>query len=280
MHHLWVFESDQGLPGGDARVVVPNGRPKLIVPVKNALRARRAAEAESAEVAHGPGDPVLIGLWEEPSIIASSPASTCTIGVELLPHALTRFFAVSAGELRQRVVPLGEVLGAAGRALGQRVGEARTVDDALAEVQEFLVARLTERSAPQGLVESALGLLAGGLDERLADVQTLERRMGYSQRYLHALFVEHVGLPPKRLSSVLAFERLYRRFSQDKSVSLLREDALELFYDQSHFIRTFRRFTGHAPTRFAELRNEFGRIFYLPERGPGLRSVQSRPDVR
>lgn len=37
IHHFWVFESDQGLPDGDARVVVPNGRHKLIVPYHNAL---------------------------------------------------------------------------------------------------------------------------------------------------------------------------------------------------------------------------------------------------
>ena len=39
-------------------------------------------------------------------------------------------------------------------------------------------------------------------------------------------------------------------------------DALDVYFDQSHFIRSFRRFTGFSPAAFADLDNEFGRIFY------------------
>ncbi len=269
IHHFWVFESAHGLPAGDARVVVPNGRHKLIVPYRNGLTARAASEAEGR--LHAAGDPVVVGLWEEPSIIASSPEPTCTIGVELLPHGLGRFIAEDAQALTQRIVPLADVLGAAGRDLGARVLEAATAEDAVGVVQAFLRARLARAKGVPLAVGAALRLLEES-GHRM-EINELERRMGYSRRYLHALFLRHVGLPPKRLSSVLAFERLYRRFSQDKSAELLKQDALDLFYDQSHFIRTFRRYTGFSPGRFAELDNEFGRIFYRTGRVP-IRTIQ------
>jgi AraC-like DNA-binding protein len=262
IHHFWVFGSPEGLPAGDARVVVPNGRHKLIVPYRNGLRARSAAAPESRAQHHGAGDPVVVGLWEEPSIIASSREETCTIGVELPPHGLVRFFPVEAHELTGRIVPLAEVLGRAGRELGARVAEAPSAERAVDLVQEFLRARLRDRAADPGPVDAALGLLARS--DYAMEIGELERRMGYSRRYLHALFVRQVGLAPKRLAGVLAFERLYRRFAQERSVTQLKQDALEIFYDQSHFIRTFRRFTGFSPGKFAELDNEFGRIFYLP----------------
>lgn len=263
VHHFWVFESGTGLPDGDARVVVPNGRPKLIVPYRNALAARRAASRE--DQIHGPGDPVVIGHWEEPTILASTPEPTCTIGVELRPDGLARFFPPDAHELTSRIVPLADVLGRVGRELGQRVAEAESLDAAVALVRDFLLAAFARATAPPPIVGAALDLLAAS-GFRM-EVNELERRTGYSRRYLHALFLRHVGLPPKRLASVLAFERLYRRFSQDKSAEQLRQDALDVFYDQSHFIRSFRRFTGHAPGRFAELENEFGRIFYVQRAG-------------
>ncbi|HLT73624.1 MAG TPA: hypothetical protein VKZ68_01020 [Ohtaekwangia sp.] len=34
------------------------------------------------------------------------------------------------------------------------------------------------------------------------------------------------------------------------------------FYDQAHFIKEFKRFTGYSPLRFSKSENEFGRIFY------------------
>ncbi|MFO0628866.1 MAG: helix-turn-helix domain-containing protein, partial [Polyangiales bacterium] len=206
-----------------------------------------------------------IGHWEEPTILSSTAEPTCTIGVELLPDALARFFPPEAHALTQRIVPLADLLGAVGRDLGRRVASAADTDEAVALVQRFLCEALARTPPPPPVVSAALRVLAEG-DYRL-EVNALERRMGYSRRYLHALFLRHVGLPPKRLSAVLAFERLYRRFSQNRSAARLRHDALDLYYDQSHFIRTFRRFTGHAPGRFAELSNEFGRIFYVPHDG-------------
>ena len=257
IHHLWVFRSPLGLPGGDLRVVVPNGRHKLIVQYRNGLTAAGAG----VEQRHREGEIVLVGLWEEPSIISSSQAETCTIGVELVPHGLTRFLEGDLHEIAGRIVPLEDYLGRAGRELSSRVRSAPTVEAAVDQVQGFLRARCRARAADRSpLVDAAMGLLAGS-GFRM-EINDLEKRMGYSRRHLHALFQRQVGLPPKRLASVLAFEWLYRRFSQNKSAALLRDDALQLFYDQSHFIRTFRRFTGFSPGRFADLDNEFGRIFY------------------
>lgn len=256
VHHFWVFESETGLPDGDARIVVPNGRPKLIVPWKNGLTARRAAAR--GDTGRRDDGPVLIGQWEEPSLISSTPQPTVTVGVELKPHALTRFFDFSAHEITGRVERIEDVLGVAGRQLAEKVGDARSARDAVDVVHGFLLDRI-RRSEPQPLALTAsLELLA----REPIEINELERRMGYSRRYLHALFVRHVGLPPKRLSHVLAFEKLYRRFSQDRSAARLRQNALEVFYDQPHFIRRFRRFTGYTPGRFVELDNEFGRLFY------------------
>jgi AraC-like DNA-binding protein len=257
IHHFWVFASPTGLPSSDLRVVVPNGRHKLIVQYRNGLTAAGGGATRD----YREGQIVLVGLWEAPSIISSSPTETCTIGVEFVAHGLMRFFDGDLHELSQRIVALDDVLGRAGRELSSRVNSAPTIAAAVDEVQRFLLARC-RALAPEcpPLVDAAMRLLAES-DFRM-EVNDLERRMGYSRRYLHALFQRHVGLPPKRLASVLAFERLYRRFSQSKSAALLRDDALDLFYDQSHFIRTFRRFTGFSPGRFADLDNEFGRIFY------------------
>jgi hypothetical protein len=69
IHHFWVFQSAVGLPSGDARVVVPNGRHKLIVPYRNGLTASRF-DTFSRGQHHATGDAVVIGLWEEPTIIS------------------------------------------------------------------------------------------------------------------------------------------------------------------------------------------------------------------
>ena len=257
IHHFWIFKSPLGLPTGDLRVVVPNGRHKLIVPFRNGLTAQTPARAQF----NREGDAVLIGLWERPTTLSSISADTVTIGVEFLPHGLRRFFPGLVGELSERIVPLDDALGRAGRELTRRVMDLETPEAAAAEVDAFLVERVRAAgSSGQHVIDAALRILIESGFR--VQINELERRMGYSRRYLHALFLEHIGLAPKRLSGVLLFERLYRRFSQDKSAARLRDDALDVYFDQSHFIRSFKRFTGFSPGAFAELDNEFGRIFY------------------
>lgn len=271
VHHFWVFESEHGLPATDMRVIVPNGRHKLIIPYRNGLRATGVGLNQ----AQGQGDIVVIGLWEEPTQISSTPEPTCTIGVEFLPHGLQHFLALSLDELTRAIVPIDDVLGRLGREFSSRLGSTDDLEQAVAMVQSFLVERLQPRAHANTQVDAVLRLLAESGYQ--LEINELEKRMGYSRRYLHALMTRHVGLSPKRLQSVLAFEQLYRRFSQNKSATLLRDDALALFYDQSHFIRTFRRYTGYSPGKFAELDNELGRIFYRP--AGEFPNVQSSADA-
>lgn len=245
------------MPQGDLRVVVPNGRHKLIVPWRTPLTAASSTFSQT----NGEGDAVIIGLWEQPTTLSSLPQETVTIGVEFLPHGLGRFFP-DVGAFTQRIVPVRDALDAAGRELSARVMEQRTPEAAAHVVGRFLVERFRRTQRHEPVVDAALRLLAES--GYTMQINELEARMGYSRRYLHALFVERVGLSPKRLTSVMAFERLYRRFSQDKSAVALRDEALDVYADQSHFIRHFKRFTGFSPGAFADLSNEFGRIFYRP----------------
>ncbi|ACA16206.1 transcriptional regulator, AraC family [Methylobacterium sp. 4-46] len=264
IHQMWIFESPCGLPASDLRVVVPNGRAKLIVPWRNGL----TAEGGGRRRCHAEGDAVLIGQWDAPTVISSAPVPTVSIGVEFTPAGLSRFLTLPLGELTQAIEPVGNVLGRSGDRLRRRLAEAASAEEAARVLRAFLVARClaTDRRGP-GLADEALRLMAAS-GYRM-DVATLEARTGYSRRHLAAVFRRDVGLAPKRLGSVLAFEQLYRAFSRHGSAERLRDDALDRFCDQSHFIRQFRRFAGIAPGRFAELGNEFGQIFYrAPEGGP------------
>ncbi len=257
IHHFWVFESGTGLPETDARIVVPNGRPKLVVPWRNALVATGAGEVQPSRE----GEVVLIGVWDQPSILSSPADTTVTIGVEFRPSGLSRFVGADLDEIFQRIVPLDQVLGATGARLMHRVNAAETVSEAVAVVQDFLVDRLTavERNH-RSVVDEAIAMMAK--QAYSAEIGSLADALGCSRRHLQDLFRQQVGLTPKRLQSVLAFERLYRNFSKNKDARLLRDEALEIWFDQAHFIRAFQQFTGHSPDRFAELENEFGRVFY------------------
>lgn len=207
------------------------------------------------------GEIVLIGIWDQPSILSSPLEETVTIGVEFRPNGLARFFDADLNTLYQQIIPIDQWLGIEGARLASRVNSAASAKEAVGLVQGFLVERFRAVGRPRrNEVDEAMRLMVqSGYASDIADIA---EALGCSRRHLQNLFRSRVGLTPKRVQSILAFEAVYRKFSQEKDERLLRDEALDVWFDQAHFIRVFQQFTGHSPGRFADLSNEFGRIFY------------------
>ncbi len=100
------------------------------------------------------------------------------------------------------------------------------------------------------------------LSKGRVSVKSLEKETGYSSRWLHTKFIQKVGISPKSFSSVIRFQQFYQAWARNNEKHFFQKDFYDFYYDQSHFIKEFKRFTGLAPTKFAIKENEFGRIFY------------------
>ena len=251
---MWIFESEGGLPAHDLRVVVPNGRHRLVIPWRNGLVLQDGDRVETF------GDPVLVGLWDRPVSIGSEPLPTVSIGVELTAAAITRFFRVGPVELTDRAVPLVDAWAPGGRLLAERLRECPSVEAAAGVLHGALLAALLDGDPRPTVVDHALAAMAAA-GYRMP-IGELARQTGYSRRRLSTLFLERTGLPPSELQAILAFEQVYRRLGVDRSPARLRDLALGTYADQPHFIRRFRQFTGMAPRHFLQRGNEFGLLFY------------------
>ena len=83
--------------------------------------------------------------------------------------------------------------------------------------------------------------------ENVFDIQRLSLNYGLSERYIQKLFESVVGLTPRTFFNTHRFNR---------SLELVRSSDLHLtsiaydcgYYDQAHFIREFRKFTGITPS--------------------------------
>lgn len=76
-------------------------------------------------------------------------------------------------------------------------------------------------------------------------------KFNLSERSLQRLFKEHVGLPPKKFSEIVKFENSIALFNRGKTMTDICYEAG--YYDQSHFIKSFKQFTGLTPTEYSTL---------------------------
>jgi len=123
-------------------------------------------------------------------------------------------------------------------------------------LDEFFIGRLRFDGAQATFERALSALVAGG---GRAPVSRLAEVAASSPRQIERLFARGLGFPPKTVGRVLRFQSSLRLLMADPGVSLGEVAADAGYFDQAHFVRDFRLFTGGVPRGY--------RGYYPPE-GP------------
>jgi len=253
---MWVFKSPGKMPVDDMKLVVPNGNIKLTISYRNGV----VAAVNGNTFASQENDITLTGLIDVPVILdVEENVATETIGIEFNPQGAYRFFHFSLNDIQNRIYSLTDLLGNTGKQLVEQVGNAATAQQKIVVLQQFLIRQLALHKED---------LIFNYCIEKITasngciTIKELEKKTGYSSRWLNMKFNDKLGVSPKNLSSIIRFKQYYQAFINNSGKSFSRNDFYHSYYDQSHFIKDFKRFTGLSPSKFEKQINDFGESYY------------------
>jgi AraC-like DNA-binding protein len=170
------------------------------------------------------------------------PSGVEQIGVRFRPGMAGAFLGVSPAELTDRTVPLADLPARRGGELHRQLDDARSIRDAM----RLLVASLPVPERDLSPVQRAIEALA--VAKGNADLDELARQADLSPRQFRRRCLEESGLAPKHLARVLRFRHACAIARRGRTVNWA-DVALDAgYFDQSHFIRDFREFTGRTPS--------------------------------
>ena len=132
------------------------------------------------------------------------------------------------------------------RELIEAVHESRSNEARIEKVETWLRKQLSV-TPDQQLKQLCTGLLT---TEAGFKVDDLLEDANLSKRRLEQIFAEKVGLPPKSIHRIHRIRRVIDHMKARPGDSLTTVAHEYNFFDQSHFNREFKRFTGFAPKRF------------------------------
>ncbi|TIH19282.1 AraC family transcriptional regulator [Marinifilum sp. JC120] len=240
---FWAWEGDESegllrsrmLPGTGKEVTFHYGAPLSL--------EYRDGEIEKLPRAH------LICLRSKSAILRAS-SKTKFISIRFRTGAFRYFCPIPAEQLADSFIDAGELLGAESRLLAQQIDEANDFQERVRFIEAYLLKRLHPLLDNGRHIDHAVDSFY--YDHSFVRPVNISDQVGMGVRQFQRMFKTAMGVTPKR------FIRLSRFQHTVKSLLLIGADdmlgtALEHgYYDQSHFIRDFKEFTGQTPRSFLD----------------------------
>lgn len=253
---MWIFQSSGKMPVEDMKLVVPNGNIKLTVSYQNGI----VADINGKTFASKEHDITLTGLVDVPVILdADKDVATETIGIEFSPQGAYRFFHFTLNDIQNQIYSLSDVMGNQGKQLIEHINNTISLQQKIFLLQQFLLKQFSLNDE-DSIFEYCIEKITASKGR--ITIKELEKKTGYSSRWLNMKFNEKLGVSPKNLSSIIRFKQYYQALINGDEKSFSKNDFYELYYDQSHFIKSFKRFTGLPPSKFEKQINDFGKKYY------------------
>lgn len=166
-------------------------------------------------------------------------------------------------EMENTAIPLEELFGHAGRKIGQQIIEADSTEQRIALIEVFLREQLAGSKAIDQLVEATVETILTANGQ--VSIEELSRQNQVNRRQLVRKFASDIGLSPKQLSKTIRLQATLKALLSTEGASLTHVAHQNEYYDQAHFIKDFKEFTGLTPKEFYGEHLKMSLIFDQPE---------------
>lgn len=178
------------------------------------------------------------------------------LGAVLSPLGWAALTELHAGENAGRMFDLGAVFGEPWQATALRLQDDYQRGAPVRELADELARHIASRIGPidprhEELIRATGKWLASSLDPPLDD---LYAGTAYSTRQVQRLIERYHGCAPKLLVRKFRALRVFAMLLLPTTSDEQAAAVINLYYDQSHLIREFKRFIGRTPRQLAAVR--------------------------
>ncbi|QEC44293.1 helix-turn-helix transcriptional regulator [Pseudobacter ginsenosidimutans] len=169
--------------------------------------------------------------------------------VVLQPYGAYHLWNVPATEWKDSFFPAQEVLGNAVENIGSRLQQAASVSDCIGLLNAWLFRISEKMKQPDPLMLQAIQQIRAGKGS--LPVHVLLKQLQVNERMLERKFKLNTGVTPKQYSGIVRMNASARKLKQLQYKESLTAIAYENnYFDQAHFIKDFRKYTGITPWQY------------------------------
>jgi len=235
----WIIEDDDVAP--QQQKIIPDGFNEIIFHYRSPYRIKLGGDWEEQSLS------LLAGQIKQHFFLENTGASGI-VGIKVKPTALTHLFGLSMYQFTDRVVDISSVPALESLSIREQLRDTDDHDERVAKLNDHFKKLLSEKKYIKSAADHAVDLIFA--NHGMIPVSTITKSVGIGERQLENLFKKYVGLSPKFFMRIIRFNYIFK-LVQDNNQSWSGLAYEASFFDQSHFIRNFRDFTGENPSDYA-----------------------------
>jgi AraC-like DNA-binding protein len=164
------------------------------------------------------------------------------------PYGFANFVSTPIINLANKETPIDVLFGEAAIELEQQIIHAEDTQQRIEIMERFLLNRLNEKGTIDTIVKSTVdALLSSNGSSSINDIlqDDLSKR-----RQLERKFRKQIGMSAKQLGKIIRMQTALKMLLNEQPESLSKVAYDSEYYDQAHFIKDFKEFTGTSPKDF------------------------------
>ncbi len=246
----WTLESDPNAATPETYFLMADSCPEIIFQYNEGFQAYSAQSAR-IRFQHSISDKFIVGK------------KVGFFGVRLYPHAVNQLLNMPANEVVNHVFDFSDLFRQEGTDLADQVYNAAGTPERIARVSDYL----TKKTSWQKM--DPVKYFVDQVIERkgVVDLSTMQHQSGLSVKQFERRFKAITGFPPKYFARIARFQAVKDSYALGQFASMTSLAYSGNYYDQSHFNREFKEFSGVQPLQYFKRSEQENNSFQKADKG-------------
>jgi len=179
----------------------------------------------------------------------STNGETGVVFVSFYPTGACNFFDFPLSEIENQSIDMQDVFGSEIRRIEEMLVCSRTLSEKVNIVENFLINRFSPIPQHDSLmIKKGLEIVKSRKGQ--IDAITLSECLSISSKTLERKFSQYLGKTTKQVIKLVRFNEVLMDISCNKKHSITEYAYKNGYFDQAHFIRDFKAYSGYTPKEF------------------------------
>ena len=172
-----------------------------------------------------------------------------TFAIRFYPYGFANFVTMPIKNLANKETPIAVLFGEkTAKELEQKVVQATNSNKRIEIIEKFLLDKLNDKTTIDNIVKQTIDALLS--TNGTASITTILKADLSKRRQLERNFIKQIGVSPKQLGKVIRLQTALKMLLNKKTENLTNIAYESKYFDQAHFIKDFKEFTGINPKEF------------------------------